>query len=94
MVNHLDITSYYSVGTIRLLLPDPLFYLWATGTATPVRWMESRTATVGHAVTEPGLPEWGTPSYSCSRVNPICLFAGAAREGRCSRYQRERRSPG
>ena len=48
VVNQLDSLSYYSVGLIRLLLPDPLFYLlgyWYGDAA--VRWMESRTATVG-----------------------------------------------
>ena len=82
VVNHLDAASYYSVGTIRLLLPDPLFYLlgyWYGDAA--VRWMESRTATVGGMLRwlEQAFRKWGHPLVFLFPNNPICLFAGAAR---------------
>lgn len=82
VVNQLDAISYYSVGTIRLLLPDPLFYLlgyWYGDAA--VRWMESRTATVGGMLRwlEQAFRKWGHPLVFLFPNNPVCLFAGAAR---------------
>ncbi len=81
-VNQLDPASYYIVGTIRLLLPDPFFYLlgyWYGDAA--VRWMEGRTATVGNLLRrlEQAFGKWGHPLVFCFPNNPICLFAGAAR---------------
>lgn len=82
VVNQLDAASYYTVGTLRLLLPDPLFYLlgyWYGDAA--VRWMESRTATVGSMLRwlEQAFRKWGHPLVFLFPNNPICLFAGAAR---------------
>jgi membrane protein DedA with SNARE-associated domain len=82
VVNHVDPSSYYLVGTIRLLLPDPLFYLlgyWYGDAA--VRWMESRTATVGSMLRwlEQAFGRWGYPLVFLFPNNPVCLFAGAAR---------------
>jgi membrane protein DedA with SNARE-associated domain len=81
VVNQLDAISYYSVGTLRLLLPDPFFYLlgyWYGDAA--VRWMESRTATVGAMLRwlEQAFRKWGHPLVFLFPNNPICLFAGAA----------------
>jgi membrane protein DedA with SNARE-associated domain len=81
-VNQLDPASYYIVGTLRLLLPDPFFYLlgyWYGDAA--VRWMESRTATIGNMLRwlETAFRRWGHPLVFCFPNNPICLFAGAAR---------------
>jgi membrane protein DedA with SNARE-associated domain len=81
-VNQLAPASYYVVGTARLLLPDPLFYLlgyWYGDAA--VRWMESRTATIGSMLRwlETAFRRWGHPLVFCFPNNPVCLFAGAAR---------------
>jgi membrane protein DedA with SNARE-associated domain len=81
-VNQLDPASYYLVGTLRLLLPDPFFYLlgyWYGDAA--VKWMESRTATVGNMLRwlEKTFRRWGHPLVFLFPNNPICLFAGAAR---------------
>ena len=48
VTNQLDALSYYLVGTLRLLLSDPLFFLigyWYGDTA--LTWMEQRTKTYG-----------------------------------------------
>ena len=48
VTNNLDAVSYYVVGTLRLLLADPLFFLlghWYGDTA--IEWMERRTKTFG-----------------------------------------------
>jgi membrane protein DedA with SNARE-associated domain len=82
VVNQVDPVAYYVVGTIRLLLPDPFFYLlgfWYGDAA--VRWMEGRTATIGNLLRwlEQAFAKWGHPLVFCFPNNPICLFAGAAR---------------
>lgn len=81
-VNQLEAWSYYLVGTTRLLLPDPFFYVlgyWYGDAA--VRWMESRTATVGNMLRwlEQAFARWGYPLVFLFPNNPICLLAGAAR---------------
>ena len=48
VTNQLDAASYYVVGTLRLLLADPLFFLigyWYGDTA--LDWMEKRTKSFG-----------------------------------------------
>jgi membrane protein DedA with SNARE-associated domain len=82
VVNYLDPLSYYIVGTLRLLAPDPLFYLlgyWYGDAA--VRWMENRTATVGSMMRrlETIFRSWGHPLVFLFPNNPVCLLAGAAR---------------
>jgi membrane protein DedA with SNARE-associated domain len=82
VVNQLDAFSYYTVGTLRLLAPDPLFYLlgyWYGDAA--VRWMENRTATVGSMMRrlEVLFRRWGHPLVFLFPNNPVCLLAGAAR---------------
>jgi membrane protein DedA with SNARE-associated domain len=82
VVNQLDAWSYYLVATIRLLLPDPFFYVlgyWYGDAA--VRWMENRTATVGNLLRwlEQAFAKWGHPLVFLFPNNPICLLAGAAR---------------
>lgn len=82
VVNQLDAWSYYLVATIRLLLPDPFFYVlgyWYGDAA--VRWMENRTATVGNLLRwlEHAFAKWGHPLVFLFPNNPICLLAGAAR---------------
>jgi membrane protein DedA with SNARE-associated domain len=79
--NQLDAWSYYLVGTLRLLVSDPLFFLigyWYGDTA--LEWMERRTKSFGHT-----LRQWEKgfrrASYALVFFAPnqwICLFAGAA----------------
>lgn len=81
VTNQLDAVSYYTVGTLRLLLADPLFFLvgyWYGDTA--LSWMEQRTKTFGRT-----LRQWegwfGRAAYPLVFIAPnqyICLFAGAA----------------
>jgi membrane protein DedA with SNARE-associated domain len=81
VTNNLDAPSYYIVGTLRLLLADPLFFLlghWYGDTA--IQWMERRTKTFGSTLRQ--LEGWfGKAAYPIVFIAPnqyICLFAGAA----------------
>ncbi|WP_334143749.1 DedA family protein [Rhabdothermincola sp.] len=81
-VNDLNPVAYFTVGTLRALASDPLFYLlgyWYGDSA--VRWMEQRTATVGQLMRslERSFGTWGYPLVAIAPNNPICLLAGAAR---------------
>jgi membrane protein DedA with SNARE-associated domain len=81
VTNQLDAVSYYVVGTIRLLISDPLFFLvgyWYGDAA--IVWMERRTKTLGQT-----LRQWegwfSKAAYPVLFLFPnqyICLFAGAA----------------
>jgi membrane protein DedA with SNARE-associated domain len=81
VTNQLDAVSYYLVGTIRLVISDPLFFLlghWYGDAA--IVWMERRTKTLGQT-----LRQWegwfGKAAYPVLFLIPnqyICLFAGAA----------------
>jgi membrane protein DedA with SNARE-associated domain len=81
VTNSLDAWTYYGIGTVRLLLTDPAFFLlgyWYGDAA--VRWMERRTRTWGDMLRQ--VEQWfGKAAYPLIFVapnNPICLFAGAA----------------
>lgn len=81
VTNNLDAPSYYLVGTLRLLLADPLFFLlgrWYGDTA--IRWMEERTASFGQMLRQ--MERWfAKAAYPVVFIAPnqyICLFAGAA----------------
>jgi len=81
VTNNLDAPSYYIVGTLRLLLADPLFFLlghWYGDTA--IVWMEQRTKTFGSMLRQ--VEGWfGKAAYPIVFIAPnqyICLFAGAA----------------
>ncbi len=81
VTNYLDATSYYVVGTLRLLLADPLFFLvgyWYGDIA--LEWMEARTKTFGNTLRQ--MEGWfGNAAYPLVFIAPnqyICLFAGAA----------------
>lgn len=81
VTNNLDAPSYYIVGTLRLLLADPLFFLlgrWYGDTA--IKWMESRTKTFGSQLRH--MEGWfAKAAYPIVFIAPnqyICLFAGAA----------------
>lgn len=82
VVNHLSAWSYYLVGTIRLLLPDPFFFAlgWFYGEAA-LRWMEQRTPTTGRYVRaiEKWFGRWGAPLVVLFPNNYVCLVAGAAK---------------
>ena len=81
VTNQLDALSYYLVGSLRLLVADPLFFLigyWYGDAA--LTWMEARTKTFGQT-----LRQWegwfGKAAYPIVFIAPnqyICLFAGAA----------------
>lgn len=78
----LDSLSYFLVGTGRLLLSDPLFYLlgfWYGETA--INWMNRRGGSIGQALKQ---AEWAFskamyPMLFILPNNYICLFAGAQR---------------
>jgi membrane protein DedA with SNARE-associated domain len=79
--NSLDAWTYYGIGTVRLLVTDPVFFLlgyWYGDAA--VRWMERRTRTWGEMLRQ--VEQWfGKFAYPLIFVAPnnyICLFAGAA----------------
>src|ERR671923_2858987 len=81
VTNSLDAWSYYVIGTVRLLLTDPAFFVlgyWYGDAA--VRWMERRTRTWGDMLRQ--VEQWfGKAAYPLIFVAPnnyICLFAGAA----------------
>jgi membrane protein DedA with SNARE-associated domain len=81
VTNNLDAPSYYIVGTLRLLLADPLFFLlgrWYGDTA--IQWMEHRTKTFGSTLRQ--MEGWfAKAAYPVVFIAPnqyICLFAGAA----------------
>jgi membrane protein DedA with SNARE-associated domain len=81
VTNQLDAASYYIVGTLRLLLADPLFFLlghWYGDSA--IQWMERRTKTFGSQLRN--LEGWfAKAAYPIVFIAPnqyICLFAGAA----------------
>jgi len=80
--NQLDLLPYYLIGTLRLLAPDPLFYLigyWYGDAA--LRWIERKSPTYGVGIRQ---LEHGFEKASWLFVitipnNPVCLLAGAAR---------------
>jgi membrane protein DedA with SNARE-associated domain len=81
VTNSLDAWTYYSIGTVRLLVSDPLFFLlgyWYGDAA--VTWMERRTHSWGQLLRQ--IERWfGKAAYPLIFVAPnnyICLFAGAA----------------
>jgi membrane protein DedA with SNARE-associated domain len=81
VTNQLDAASYYIVGTLRLLVADPLFFLvgyWYGDRA--LDWMEQRTKSFGRTLRQ--WERWfGKAAYPLVFIAPnqyICLFAGAA----------------
>lgn len=81
VVNHVDSVPYYLVGTVRLLLSDPLFYIlgFFYGDAG-IKWMERQAPTYGRLMRS--AEKWfGVAAYPLVFIAPnnyICLFAGAA----------------
>jgi membrane protein DedA with SNARE-associated domain len=79
--NYLDAWTFYSIGFVRLLVSDPLFFLlgyWYGDAA--VRWMERRTRTWGQILRQ--FEQWfGKAAYPLVFIAPnniFCLFAGAS----------------
>jgi len=77
----LDALSYYTVGTLRLLVSDPLFFLlgyWYGDRA--LAWMERKSPSYGTMLRRAqhwfGKAAW--PLVAIMPNNFICLFAGAA----------------
>jgi membrane protein DedA with SNARE-associated domain len=79
--NQLDPVPYYTVGTLRLLVSDPLFYLLGFFYGErAVSWMEQKAPTYGGFLRT--VEKWfGKASYPLVFIAPnnfICLVAGAA----------------
>ncbi|MGZ4716675.1 MAG: DedA family protein [Acidimicrobiales bacterium] len=81
VADRIDPTAYYVFGTLRLLAPDPLFFLlgrWYGDAA--ITWMERRTPTYGQMMRT--LERWFSkaswPIVTVIPNNPVCLLAGAA----------------
>lgn len=77
----LDAVSFYVVGFLRLVGPDPLFFLlgrWYGDSA--IRWMERRAPSYGELLRM--LETWFDKArlvvVAVAPNNPVCLFAGAA----------------
>jgi membrane protein DedA with SNARE-associated domain len=73
--------SYYLVGFLRFMAPDPLFYLlgvWYGDAA--IRWMERKSPTYGGIVRqwEQWFQKARYPIVFVFPNNYVCLFAGAA----------------
>jgi membrane protein DedA with SNARE-associated domain len=78
----LDAVSYYLVGTLRLLLSDPLFYLlgyWYGEAA--LAWVDRRGGSIGKFLrdVEGFFTAAAYPLVFLAPNNYICLFAGASR---------------
>ncbi|MCU1452986.1 MAG: hypothetical protein JWN46_1132 [Acidimicrobiales bacterium] len=77
----LDAPSYYVVGFVRLVLPDPFFFVLGVwyGDAS-VRWMERKSPTYGGLFRQ--LETWfhkaRYPLVFIAPNNPVCLLAGAS----------------
>jgi membrane protein DedA with SNARE-associated domain len=82
VVNHVSLVWYYLIGTLRLLAPDPFFFLlgWFYGRAA-LRWMERRTPTISTFMVR--LERWfgrfSWPLVIMFPNNYVCLIAGVAR---------------
>lgn len=72
---------FYLIGFLRLVAPDPLFFLlgrWYGDGA--IRWMERKAPAYGELLRQ--LERWfdkaRIPVVAIAPNNPVCLFAGAA----------------
>jgi membrane protein DedA with SNARE-associated domain len=79
--NYVDAWTFYSIGFVRLVISDPLFFLlgyWYGDGA--VRWMERRTKTWGQILRQ--FERWFSkaayPIVFIAPNNIFCLFAGAS----------------
>ena len=79
--NQLDALPYYAVGTLRLLVSDPLFYLLGMFYGdNALKWMERKAPTYGDLLRrlERFFGKAAYPLVFIAPNNYICLFAGAA----------------
>jgi membrane protein DedA with SNARE-associated domain len=79
--NQLDTVPYYVMGTFRLLLSDPLFYLLGMLYGdNALAWMERKAPTYGDLLrrVERFFGKAAYPLVFIAPNNYICLFAGAA----------------
>ena len=79
--NQIDAVPYYVVGTVRLLISDPLFFLLGMYYGdNAVAWVESRSKTFGEHLRlyEKIFQKAAYPLVFIAPNNVICLFAGAA----------------
>lgn len=77
----LSAVSFYVVGFLRLVAPDPLFFLlgrWYGDAA--IRWMERRAPSYGAVLRslERGFHRSRVAVVAFAPNNPVCLFAGAS----------------
>ncbi|MCU1357849.1 MAG: hypothetical protein JWM89_3267 [Acidimicrobiales bacterium] len=77
----LSAMSFYVIGFLRLVGPDPLFFLlgrWYGDAA--IRWMERKAPSYGEMLRylERGFDKARLPVVAFAPNNPVCLFAGAA----------------
>jgi membrane protein DedA with SNARE-associated domain len=82
VANQLEALSYYVVGTLRLLVADPLFYLlgfWYGESA--LQWVERRSDSGGRylRMMESFFAKAAYPLVFLAPNNYFCLFAGASR---------------
>ncbi|MBM3685116.1 MAG: VTT domain-containing protein [Actinobacteria bacterium] len=81
VTNSLDAWEYYLVGTLRLLAPDPFFYLiGAWYGARAITWMERRTPGVGQSLRalEQLFVRARYVVVFVAPNNPVCLLAGVS----------------
>jgi membrane protein DedA with SNARE-associated domain len=81
VTNSLEAWEYYLVGTLRLLAPDPIFYLigvWYGARA--IAWMERRTPGLGQSlrVLEGFFVRARYVIVFVAPNNPVCLLAGVS----------------
>lgn len=79
--NQLDAVSYYALGSLRLLVADPLFFLlglWYGDAA--IRWLERKWASQGELARQ--FERWfdkaAYPIVFLAPNNVVCLLAGAS----------------
>ena len=78
--NQLDPLSYYGIGSLRLLVADPLFFLlgrWYGDAA--IRWVERKWASQGEMLRmfERGFQRYAYAIVFVAPNNVVCLLAGA-----------------
>jgi membrane protein DedA with SNARE-associated domain len=82
VVGRISYWSYYLIGTVRLIAPDPFLFAlgWFYGQAA-IRWMEHRTPTFGKMMRtfEGWFVRFGHALVVVFPNNYVCVIAGAAR---------------
>lgn len=81
VTNQLDAVSYYLLGSLRLLVADPLFFIlgvWYGDAA--LRWVERKWASQGEMLRmfEKGFEKAAYPVVFFAPNNIVCLLAGAS----------------